>query len=240
MLLGARDSFRTGGISARDYVQDGLIAMWDGIENAGWGVHDPNATQWVDLVGGVVVTVPANARVTYQSLYFPAQGAGAAGSKKAPEYRALTAVFRRETWGSRVIWQSGNAHRTMIGNADGGTAYWYFDAYRQPVGNAYSIRNSKYGDPSGRIERITAVFATGADIYAPSQVWHNGATVAPFWSTYNASWTAPSTCRIGGAANGTNGIKGDIYNIRLYSRTLTAAEIAYNDEIDQARFKLTA
>ena len=40
------------GPTARDYVQDGLVAMWDGIENAGWGVHDPNATNWVDLVNG--------------------------------------------------------------------------------------------------------------------------------------------------------------------------------------------
>ena len=39
------------GYTAKDYVQDGLIAMWDGIENAGWGVHDPNATVWKDLIG---------------------------------------------------------------------------------------------------------------------------------------------------------------------------------------------
>ena len=39
------------GLSAKDYVQDGLIAMWDGIENAGWGVHDANATMWKDLTG---------------------------------------------------------------------------------------------------------------------------------------------------------------------------------------------
>lgn len=39
------------GLSAKDYVQDGLIAMWDGIENAGWGVHDPNAAMWKDLTG---------------------------------------------------------------------------------------------------------------------------------------------------------------------------------------------
>ena len=39
--------------TARSYVQDGLVAMWDGIENAGWGVHDNNATAWVNLVGGV-------------------------------------------------------------------------------------------------------------------------------------------------------------------------------------------
>ena len=46
---GARD---TGGVTARDYIQDGLVAMWDGIENAGWGKHDENATNWVDLVSG--------------------------------------------------------------------------------------------------------------------------------------------------------------------------------------------
>ncbi len=39
-------------VTARSYVQDGLVAMWDGIENAGWGLHDNNATNWVDLVGG--------------------------------------------------------------------------------------------------------------------------------------------------------------------------------------------
>ena len=38
--------------TARDYVQGGLVAMWDGKENAGWGVHDATATTWKDLVGG--------------------------------------------------------------------------------------------------------------------------------------------------------------------------------------------
>jgi len=37
--------------TAADYVQDGLVAMWDGIENAGWGVHDDEAIVWKDLVG---------------------------------------------------------------------------------------------------------------------------------------------------------------------------------------------
>lgn len=42
--------------TARDYVQDGLVGLWDGIENAGWGVHDSNATSWVDLTGTFVGT----------------------------------------------------------------------------------------------------------------------------------------------------------------------------------------
>ena len=35
--------------TARDYVQDGLIAMWDGIENAGWGQHEDSPIVWKDL-----------------------------------------------------------------------------------------------------------------------------------------------------------------------------------------------
>ena len=34
------------------YVTDGLIAMWDGEWNAGGGVHNPNATNWIDVVSG--------------------------------------------------------------------------------------------------------------------------------------------------------------------------------------------
>ena len=60
MMLGARTGAwakRGGGVpTARDYVQDGLIAIWDGIENAEWGVHDQNATVWKDCVNGELMT----------------------------------------------------------------------------------------------------------------------------------------------------------------------------------------
>ena len=41
-----------GDISAKDYITDGLIAMWDGIENIGYGKHSYDASVWYDLVGG--------------------------------------------------------------------------------------------------------------------------------------------------------------------------------------------
>lgn len=34
------------------YVTNGLIAMWDGRWNAGWGAHDSAAAAWVNLCGG--------------------------------------------------------------------------------------------------------------------------------------------------------------------------------------------
>lgn len=36
-------------IAARLYVQDGLVGLWDGIENNGWGEHAGSASAWKDL-----------------------------------------------------------------------------------------------------------------------------------------------------------------------------------------------
>ena len=35
--------------TSASYVQSGLIAQWDGIDNQGTGTHDPTATTWKDL-----------------------------------------------------------------------------------------------------------------------------------------------------------------------------------------------
>ena len=37
--------------TAADYVQEGLMALFDGIENAGYGVHDDSIEYWKDLTG---------------------------------------------------------------------------------------------------------------------------------------------------------------------------------------------
>ena len=44
-------TMQAGGADAFSYIQKGLAASYDGIENAGAGVHDPNATTWADLTG---------------------------------------------------------------------------------------------------------------------------------------------------------------------------------------------
>ena len=38
--------------TASHYVQEGLLACWDGVENAGARTHDAGATAWRDLVAG--------------------------------------------------------------------------------------------------------------------------------------------------------------------------------------------
>ena len=38
--------------TAADYVQEDILCLWDGIENAGWGVHDSDAHVWKNLIEG--------------------------------------------------------------------------------------------------------------------------------------------------------------------------------------------
>ena len=52
MMLGARTGAwaKAGGdLSAKDYVQDGLVAHWDGLESSGFGNFE-RGEQWIDLV----------------------------------------------------------------------------------------------------------------------------------------------------------------------------------------------
>ena len=42
--------------TSASYVQNGLIAQWDGIDNAGTGTHDPNATTAVRPIARITKT----------------------------------------------------------------------------------------------------------------------------------------------------------------------------------------
>lgn len=50
-ILGAKNnSFADIGSDQQNpYITKGLVAMWDGEWNAGWGLHDDNAAVWKDL-----------------------------------------------------------------------------------------------------------------------------------------------------------------------------------------------
>ena len=53
------------------YVQNGLLAMWDAVDNMGTGAHDPNATTWRDLAGNhldMTFTAPPTVGANYYDL----------------------------------------------------------------------------------------------------------------------------------------------------------------------------
>ena len=52
-----------------DYIQDGLVACWDGVENAGRLTHESDTTNWVDVVGGHIFRMN-KATVRDNAMYF--------------------------------------------------------------------------------------------------------------------------------------------------------------------------
>ena len=54
-----QSSYNDNSASARDYVQDGLVVMYDGIENAGYCAHSFESSAWKDLAGRYDLVVPS-------------------------------------------------------------------------------------------------------------------------------------------------------------------------------------
>ena len=222
--------------TAKDYVQDGLIAMWDGIENAGWGVHDPNATVWKDLSGnGYDFNLTQHATILDDSV--EGDGQGVIGDfnydiVKTPltievcafdylkKNTTLEIIGTKFGWG--CYYGSMNSARTnsvifFIGNRS--PDYTKFD------GQCFCAINS---EDFGSLVYINGAKAMDVKDYigGKSYIAKSGITT------------------IGGVKNlASSGygrfLTGRILYLRLYEREFTIDEIAANYAVDKARFNLT-
>ena len=128
----AVSSYATTYTSA-SYVQSGLIAQWDGIDNQGTGTHDPTATTWKDLKGSLDMALNAKGSWTGgNALYVSGGGAGARGEDKTPAYKTIEIVFKMMTGDGRIIFCSGIGNRFVVVDTNSGDnrfdgKYLYFN-----------------------------------------------------------------------------------------------------------------
>lgn len=227
------------GKTARDYVQDGLVAMWDGIENAGWGVHDPNATTWVDLSGnGYDATL--GRYCSFGDNYCATDGGTAnIGYATARTEKWIDDIVRIEAVGSshdvtqnvcfvgcNVTHENGitnNVKGIGIGATDG---IWTGKANNGKTGfGGYPLVNDK-------IYSISTEWASSGVMYVNGEALTKNNTTAAY---YNAG----GSVAIFGTGYTAYKIKPmKVFSIRLYSRALPASEIAANYAIDKERFNL--
>lgn len=233
MLIGMRNAMlEGGGVSAKSYIQDGLIAMWDGIENAGWGVHDPNATVWKDLIGERDFANVYAFRTNALTLNPSSVSANASWIIPYDQIVCMEVVLQLD---------SIDAHRVLINI---GTGYHYSWATVGKRGvymrledggalklNSLSLTESRtYAlrySPFSRVS-ISQNF-DGADNVVDG-FWVNGEIVTTI-NTYAAGVGALPKATI-------NKGSGNIHSIRLYNRALTAAEVAANYAVDKTRFDM--
>lgn len=242
---GARQFFeRKGGGWTNPYVTDGLVAMWDGEWNAGGGVHDATKTSYVkDLVGNndLAITL-APAVVSNNSIVFD-------GTQRAQ----CDVDFSVSNWlmspGTVEIVSS---YESFFDEAD-------FDV-GSTASNNRGLRPTSYGAYNRKIATCeyrlnTYRIITSPSVYTPGTPFHlafvtdpqtfrvgvyvdglflgyaQGGSLTTFQNriTVGSSAWSPSTSPARLMT---------LYDFRLYSRALTADEIAANYAIDKARFNL--
>lgn len=221
MLVTARESFAVhlrGTPTARDYVQRGLIAMWDAIENAGWGIHDATTRTWKDLVGSrdmsltSYITIGDDA-VTFASNY----QSGTYANIPFNDVVCVEFVYRA------------NVARVAYGVSFNSSGTYKYIAWRQ---QGKHIFMGNYGknflvDPTAARQSYHYDYST-TRLYVDGQERSSTGT----GGTFSAEPAGVNT--YGGAYS----IDGAFSSLRVYSSALTAAEIAANYTIDKERFGL--
>lgn len=244
MMLAARGIFLAARRKkgwANPYVTDGLVAYWDGEWNAGGGVHDESTTDWYDLTGnGHKLHAPS-------PIWGDAYSAVNTEGTKESKFRATAA---EAVWFKDLIATGRYTIELHTSNRQA------LDAYILSYGvDNFMIRGFGYtSGNTGSYFRLggTSYYSRGGFAVGAHQVWSascdgtacvqviNGSEVS---ATGTFSAVLPSYGFVLGA-------RGDLYSnqigsrdmkyhrISVYSRPLTAAEIAANYAVDKARFNL--
>lgn len=237
-MIAARNALMSGGGGWKNpYVTEGLIAMWDGEWNAGGGVHDPSATVWKDIAVGTH-DIPLSSVVS-------------SFSANSFDYISGGAYMKNSIDVVNAVWGEGYTVELIIKELESPLS----DSNAMIFGGAFSRTGAFFAtrdtnirccirDGNGmtlsRSRNDNLSFATsyangnylgyldGVRKYSIYRTPYTSSTAATYFgvgSTGSFGWVSRSG-------------KTKFYIIRIYSRVLTAAEIAANYAVDKARFGL--
>ena len=218
-------------INSTWYIQDGLVAHWDGIDNAGFGLHDANANAWKDLVGGYEFVL-SNAIITENGVSF----AGAANSFGTLDATGTDATFNIAKNGTlEIVYakNTGNGSQIILqSTATSGIAYGIYYDTKILAYTGSGNRSAVFSFASGVNTNIVSVKYSSA---VPSTIIANGELITPSSSTF---WGSPNSTTVIGTRTSKSGnhFNGTIFAIRLYKHQLSDAELAYNAALDRVRY----
>ena len=225
------------------YVTDGLIAWYDGIDNAGSGNHDNSATVWKDLSGnGYDGTVGANVAWIANGWSNAANGQpiilplGVTAALAASPDKTFTLEFSCKP-------SRDDARQNFFSQYDGVTDSWGFE-------------HNASGVSSGAFRWFYANWpATATSVIVPKNAVTTIALVSDNTAQNifkNGVWTYERSGGVNPVKSGVafviggdnnrpaNAFQGEFYTLRLYNRKLTASEVAQNAAADAERIRSTS
>lgn len=211
------------------YVTNGLIAMWDAVWNAGPGAHVANMTEWLPCAGTTKLVRGKMAGTMATGVnYVFTDGTGTSGDM----LHASPAIpYSAQGWTIEHVCRID----TLRSGATIGCCFWgggglYLSGY-------LTYWTSKYGSyafASGLSTARAHGYTIERDANVMRGFW-DGARTSIADKTFSDIPAGSATAAIQNSTN--RGILRS-HCIRLYSRALTAAEIAANYAIDKERFGL--
>ena len=211
--------------TSKSYVQDGLIAQWDGIDNVlldGVRLHDANAEVWSDLTGngndfavgsywGTQLDSWTDTSLKAKSCY------NVPCNKSCSDYVTIE-ICAKHNQMYQCLFNSGDGLKKFIAVKNNSVLF-------------YNAANMNY-------DIGKAAFFQAAAVHSPTVsspvVYTNGVPTARISSDSWGDNTA-GTC-LGRGVDSNYQFTGEYYAIRLYNRALTPEELAKNAKIDAVRF----
>lgn len=229
MLLGARQFFerRGGGGWQNPYVTDGLVAMWDGEWPGGVGGQTAqSASEWVDLIHGNIYGSGTGILYDATNKCFDLNKIG---RSDAARFNVGGTLGSLDGFSVEVVFEGTFATATY-------RDLMSFGGYA-PVGVGLSDMRIS---PIGSSRYVNGLPLDTPISYAPTIISGLGNNKAYINGELSVTGNSPTfqISYVGAPNQSANNVSGKIYALRIYSRVLTAAEIAANYAIDKARFNL--
>lgn len=223
-----------------DYVQDGLIACWDGYENTGARfVHSDSLTEWKDLVGQRSFVFNANSGITVDGGALVFTGNDAC-------YATLSAVdtdwtFERANGGTfEIVLISDPTTRQNVALQSSGESGIMIGANSRTA--LTKPPRIVFHSTTGAEPAIMYDWCSGTNTYSatyetalPQTILVNGESAPADTGNFTGS---SKTTTLGHRTLLTSGqaFAGRIFAIRLYSQKLTPEQVAANHAVDVRRF----
>ena len=241
LLFGCGSAY--AGLTATSYVQKGLRASYDGIENAGIGTHDESVRTWKDLTGnGYDGTLAASVGWTANAWTNQAQCKPVMVS--APGLASITGT-RTFTMEFCVAPTRSNTRETFFGQYNADYAFGIeHNSGANPKEGKVRLFGTKGISSSTNYDWLSPViigageWASASVTVTPSRqvVWKNGVSGATNEVALNSLTGNSNSCIGGELQRDSQGFFGSYHAFRLYNRVLTDDEIAVNAALDAIRF----
>jgi hypothetical protein len=224
--------------AAPAYVTDGLVGRWDGLENAGEGIHNTATNRWVDLSGqgGDFIRRTQTGAFTETGLKKKAEGVCATNLLVHTDVVTIESAVSgvpSNGWVNAVFL---GVHQTLnLRNEADNKRQFFFDnnifkwnMTGQPNELTMSVVYAMNGNtPQGQSFYLNGAPPQNGSVYGTGMYWGGNARTN--------TW-------IGGRMDYTNG--GDyktyghtVHALRFYNRALSEGEAAYNSAVDRLRFR---